>query len=586
MKRKSVPNVWDAANTETDRPAATKSAVCTLPSLQELTAPSAEPLQRQGNGGQRLSVIKAVTATPKLKVGAYARVSTEMEAQQSSIDIQRKHFAALAAAHEDWEFAGVYYDIVSGTKKETRPELNRMLRDCASGRINLVLTKSISRFARNTTDLIEMVRTLTATGTDLIFEREQIDTRSMGSEFLLTVLASLAEDESHSISANCRWGIQKRFQDGAYRPSSAPYGYDLRDGTYVVNPAEAEIVAEVFRRTLDGEGMQSIADNLNRRAVPTKHAGVRRKGLPVSGKWTIRTIRLMLRNICYIGDILLQKVYTDSSFRKRRNSGAYPQYYIEDHHPALISDADFEAVQTILDARKTGNHGPKTLYPLSGKVFCGVCGAPFYRDKKPNGTVYWVCKTHRSRASDCPMRSIREETVWAAFDGVLRKLREDDAALHGHISALENSFRANHQETLRRLEEQLQRINRRLESITETRNRCRQRHADRITRQNELRMERLELESLLDRLTDPKIQQAHALLSLLHGLNASPPPAEPSTDGGADLVSMLNSLIERITVCENGQYAFHFLCGLTAVFPLSERREPTFEISGAHTSNS
>jgi hypothetical protein len=117
MKRKSVPNVWDAANTETDQPAATKSAVCTLPSLQELTAPSAEPLQRQGNGGQRLSVIKAVTATPKLKVGAYARVSTEMEAQQSSIDIQRKHFAALAAAHEDWEFAGVYYDIVSGTKK-------------------------------------------------------------------------------------------------------------------------------------------------------------------------------------------------------------------------------------------------------------------------------------------------------------------------------------------------------------------------------------------------------------------------------------------------------------------------------------
>lgn len=177
------------------------------------------------------------------------------------------------------------------------------------------MTKSVSRFARNTTDLLEMVRELTAKGTDIFFERENLDTRTMDSEFLLTILASIAEDESHSISSNCRWGLQKRFEDGFYRAASAPYGYDLVDGGYAVNEAEAEIVKEIFRRTLDGEKMIRIAEDLNERGIPTKRNGEIWKGKEKEIRWTGYTIGNILKNVSYTGDQVFQKCYTDRTFR-------------------------------------------------------------------------------------------------------------------------------------------------------------------------------------------------------------------------------------------------------------------------------
>ena len=189
-----------------------------LPSFDELKSSAFNPPSPSGQkqAAREMNVIRAAVPARRLKVAAYCRVSTDKEDQKSSIRIQKEHFSSVAAQHEDWLFVGVYADIVSGTKKEKRPQLQRLLADCAAGRVNLVLTKSVSRFARNTTDLLEMVRSLTAKGTDISFERENIDTRTMDSEFLLTILASLAEDESHSISANCRWGLQKRFENGTY----------------------------------------------------------------------------------------------------------------------------------------------------------------------------------------------------------------------------------------------------------------------------------------------------------------------------------------------------------------------------------
>ena len=194
-----------------------------LPSFDELKSSAFNPPSPSGQkqAAREMNVIRAAVPARRLKVAAY------------------------------------------GTKKEKRPQLQRLLADCAAGRVNLVLTKSVSRFARNTTDLLEMVRSLTAKGTDISFERENIDTRTMDSEFLLTILASLAEDESHSISANCRWGLQKRFENGTYRAASAPYGYDLVDGNYAVNEAEAAVVKEIFSRALAGEVLRQIAADLN-----------------------------------------------------------------------------------------------------------------------------------------------------------------------------------------------------------------------------------------------------------------------------------------------------------------------------------
>ena len=218
-----------------------------LPTFDELRMTAARPRYGKITTTRRsMNVIAAVPALNLLKVAAYCRVSTDHDDQQESIAIQQEHWKTLAAQHPDWDFVGVYVDIVSGTKKEKRPELQRLLTDCDEDRVNLVLTKSVSRFARNTTDLLEMVRSMTATGTNLFFERENIDTRTMDSEFLLTILASLAEDESHSISANCRWGLQRRFEDGTYRAASAPYGYDLVDGNYAVNETEAAVVKEIY----------------------------------------------------------------------------------------------------------------------------------------------------------------------------------------------------------------------------------------------------------------------------------------------------------------------------------------------------
>ena len=554
---------------------------CTLSPGKTDPDAAGESHNRLGGNRKTVSVIQPVRPVSKQKVGAYARVSKGSENQKTSIDYQCKHFASLAAEHSDWEFAGVYIDVISGTKMETRPELNRMLNDCAQGRINLVLTKSISRFARNTTDLLEMVRKLTATGTDIVFERENLDTRIMGSELLLSILASLAEDESHNISSNCRWGIQKRFRDGTYRTSSAPYGYDLRDGTYVLNHSEAETVREIFTRTIEGDSMTTIADDLNRRSVPTKHTGQLRLGEAVHAQWTIRSIRAVLRNVVYIGNMVLQKVYTDNSFKKRRNNGMYPKYYLENHHAPIISYADFETVQAILDARRTGNTGAKKRYPFSGKLICQACGSPLYRDRKSTGRIYWVCREHRKKASNCPLPSIPEDTIWSSFETLLNRMKEDDTTIRTYISDLKEDDREKNKEKLEALEARLHLIDRQL-SINGTWNQVMQCHADRIMRQNELQVERIEIKSLLERMTDKRIQQANELLSLVHGLDCSgafktSAPLDAEKEGDADvrmdLQTIFHSFVDTVTVCGRGESIFQFRCGLTVTQTGTEYNE-------------
>lgn len=372
-----------------------------LPSFDELITAVKKPVctVSAGKVDRSFSVIKPVVTVQKLKVAAYCRVSTDHEEQQSSIKIQRQHFASLAAKHPDWEFVGVYYDIISGTKKEKRPDLLRLLSDCAAGSVNLVLTKSVSRFARNIADLLEMVRELTANGADIYFERERIDTRTMDSEFLLTILGALAEDESHSIASNCRWGLQRRFRDGTYRAASAPYGYGLIDGNYAVNEKETAVVREIFSLTEEGRGNQEITNRLNKRNIPTKRAGQVWKGKEISGIWTGHHIHMILKNEAYIGDQILQKTYSDSTFQRRVNKGEYPMIYLENHHPAIIEKEQFERVRAILDKRKTGAIGLKTPYVFSGKMFCGCCGAPMVKVTNRVRTVSMACRTHWRKAS-------------------------------------------------------------------------------------------------------------------------------------------------------------------------------------------
>lgn len=363
-----------------------------------------------------------VAGKPKLRVAAYCRVSTGSDEQLASMETQKTHYEAYIKANHEWEFAGIYYDEgISGTKKEKRTELLRLITDCENRKIDFIVTKSISRFARNTTDCLELVRKLTDLGVFIYFEKENINTQSMDSELMLTILSSLAESESISISQNSQWSIQKRFRNGTFKLSSTPYGYDYFDGNLVVNAEQAAIVKRIYAEALSGTGTQKIADGLNADSVPAK------KG----AKWTATTICGILGNEKYSGDLLLQKTYTDEHFNRHHNYGEKDQYLIQNNHEAIISHVEFEAAGVILDQRgkekgiEKGCSKYQNRYPLSGKMKCSECGSSFKRrihGSSNSKYIAWCCSKHISDVSECSMRFIREDDIQQAFVTMINKL--------------------------------------------------------------------------------------------------------------------------------------------------------------------
>ena len=220
---------------------------------------------RLGGDGKKKSTAKA------LRVAAYCRVSTGSDAQLESLDAQKTHYENYINGREDWEFAGLYFDEgISGTKKEKRPALLQMIADCKAGKIDFVITKSISRFARNTTDCLEMVRKLLELDIPIYFEKENLNTSSMESELFLAILSSMAEGESTSISENNKWSIQRRFKNGTFKLSYPPYGYDWDGEQMVINPEQSETVRWIFEQVLSGKGTHAISDELNANSIPTK----------------------------------------------------------------------------------------------------------------------------------------------------------------------------------------------------------------------------------------------------------------------------------------------------------------------------
>ena len=248
----------------------------------------------------------------KLKVAAYCRVSTASDEQLISLDAQKAHYESYIRSNDEWEYVGLYYDEgITGTKKDVRAGLLSMIADCEDGKIEFIITKSISRFARNTTDCLEMVRKLTDLGISIFFEKENINTGSMESELMLSILSSLAESESVSISENSKWSVQRRFQNGTFIIAYPPYGYDNDNGTMVIVPEQAEVVKEIFAACLAGKGTHAIAKELNARGLKTKK----------NGKWGAGAINAILTNEKYTGDVIFQKTYSDSSFNRHINYG-------------------------------------------------------------------------------------------------------------------------------------------------------------------------------------------------------------------------------------------------------------------------
>ena len=312
----------------------------------------------------------------KLRVAAYCRVSTDSDAQLESLEAQKQHYESYIACRDDWTFAGLYYDEgITGTKKDKRPELMRMIRDCEAGKIDYVITKSISRFSRNTTDCLEMVRKLLALNIPIYFEKENLNTGSMESELFLAILSSMAEGESVSISENSKWSIQKRFKNGTFKISYPPYGYDWDGEQMVVNPEQAENVRWIFDQVLAGRGTQDIAKDLNAKGICTK------KG----NRWTAHTVRTLIVNEKYTGDVIFQKTYTDSQFNRHVNYGERDQYALTDHHEAIVSREVFAAAGDVIRQHSKEKGIVKgcgkylNRYCFSGKIICGECGDVFKR---------------------------------------------------------------------------------------------------------------------------------------------------------------------------------------------------------------
>ena len=362
----------------------------------------------------RIDPVTTGVGTKKRRVAAYCRVSTVINDQLLSLEVQKAHYEEYIAGNPEWEFAGIYYDEgISGTKKEKRPALMKMISDCEDGKIDYILTKSLSRFARNTVDCLELVRKLLGMGIPIYFEKENIDTGSMGSELILTIMGSLAEGESVSFSENIRLGVRYRFENGAYKAGYAPYGYTVTDGEYSINEGEAEWVRFIFAETLSGTSAYMVAKDLNEKKVPA------RKG----DHWSATTIRGIIKNEKYVGDCLLQKTYSDFRFQRHINHGQRDQFLMEDHHEAIISREDFEAAgRMLLQHRKGECARDGGLYPFTGRVFCGECGTSFMRRRNSDGQPVWVCQRHIKDRKGCQMMSVQEAALESAFCTVMNKL--------------------------------------------------------------------------------------------------------------------------------------------------------------------
>lgn len=346
---------------------------------------------------------KAAVIKPKKKVAAYARVSRDTERLLHSASAQVSYYSSMIQKNPDWQYAGVYADYgISGTKVAKRDEFCRMLQDCEDGKIDIILTKSISRFARNTVDLLETVRHLRSIGVEVRFEKEHIHSMSGDGELMLSILASFAQEESRSISDNCKWGIRKRFQTGEIGMANkhlSGYQYDEEQKCYVIIPEEAEMVRWMFQMYLDGTTLRKIAENMN-------DAGCR----TINGKlFSESTVRQLLHNDIYAGIIRRQKSYIPDpiSGKKVINDGVLPQYVIEDAHEAII---DKETYQLVLAEHKRRESMQNPTYPFTKKIQCGICGRSYARVSAAKETrcARWLCRSKKEKGMNCGSQSFME----------------------------------------------------------------------------------------------------------------------------------------------------------------------------------
>ena len=363
-------------------------------------------------------------------VAAYCRVSSGKDAMLHSLEAQVSYYSGLIQNHSGWEYAGVYADEARTGTKDTRENFVRLLADCRAGKIDMVLTKSISRFARNTVTLLETVRELKQIGVDVYFEEQNIHSLSTDGELMLTVLASYAQEESRSASENQKWRIKKNFEEG--KPwSSTLLGYRNVNGRYEVVPAETETVQMIFDWYLEGMGETAIRNRLNAMGIKTR----------LGNKWSRSPILKLLRNYAYTGNLLLQRTYRENHITKKCiiNQGEKPMYHATGTHEAIIDMDTFNRVQEEIRRRAEQfkhKEGQKSqTYLFYGLVRCGLCGKNYVRSGAPAYRT-WTCRTRRKEGlKNCGVDIIPEdELFWLTAEVIGGEVTED--AVRDKITAV------------------------------------------------------------------------------------------------------------------------------------------------------
>jgi site-specific DNA recombinase len=359
---------------------------------------------------------------PKLRVAAYCRVSTDSDEQASSYEAQIEHYTTYINGHPDWDLAGIYADDgISGTNTKKRDEFNRMIDECMSGHINMIITKSISRFARNTLDCLKYIRQLKEKNIPVFFEKENINSMDSKGEVMLTIMASLAQQESQSLSQNVKLGLQYRYQQGEIQVNCNWFlGYTKDENKrLIIVPEEAEIVKRIYREYLEGASMLKIARGLESDGI-LNGAG--------NERWHTSNINQILRNEKYIGDALLQKTYTVDFLTKKRvkNNGLVPQYYVENSHEAIIPREIFMQVQEELIRRRIVHTSPNgknrtfsSNHCFAQMIICGNCGEVFRRvhwNNRGKKSIVWRCVSRLENTGlFCDARTVLESTIEQAL---------------------------------------------------------------------------------------------------------------------------------------------------------------------------
>lgn len=361
----------------------------------------------------------------KLRLAAYCRVSTKSEDQEHSLAAQILYFTNYVKEHPEYELTDIYADEgITGTDMQKRDDLNRLLRDCRMGKIDRIICKSISRFARNTEELLHMIRMLKEFNVSIYFEDKDIDSDKLNMEMIVTFPGMAAQQESETISGNVRWSIKKRMQAGDYNCTFVAYGFVKREGKLAIKEDEAEIVRNIFEMYLQGNGLQKIANQLNDKGVPRRYG---------YSKWNLAAVRYILTNERYKGDALLQKQYRTETLprKQKRNKREKTQYYVQNANPPIVSREIYDTAQILLNSRKR-EKTYATKSPFSGKLRCPDCGGTFRR-QTAGDKVYWICEKKSSLATQCQSRRVRDDAIKEAFTDLLYKLKSHRKEMIGEL---------------------------------------------------------------------------------------------------------------------------------------------------------